>query len=163
MRLAIISDTHMPRGARALPPACVERLREAEAVLHCGDFMRAEVLAHLEAFGPPVHAIHGNVDEPELRRRLPATRTVELGAGGRIAMIHDPGPAKGRLERLRSKFPDADAVVFGHTHMPEHAERDGFQIFNPGSPTERRRAPAHTMGMATLEGGRLVFQLVAVR
>jgi predicted phosphodiesterase len=75
-------------------------------------------------------------------------------------MVHIPGDRTGRLERLRRAFPDADAVVFGHTHMPEHAERDGFQIFNPGSPTERRRAPTRTMGIATIEDGRIRFELV---
>ena len=77
-------------------------------------------------------------------------------------MIHDAGPADRRLARLRARFPDADAVVFGHSHLPLHEERDGFQIFNPGSPTERRRAPAHTMGLATARDGRLQFELVEV-
>ena len=78
-------------------------------------------------------------------------------------MIHAPGPATGRLDALRAKFPRCAAVVFGHTHMPEHGERDGFQIFNPGSPTERRRAPAHTMGFATIADGRVVFELHVVQ
>jgi hypothetical protein len=77
-------------------------------------------------------------------------------------MIHDAGPRRGRLERLRSSFPDADAVVFGHSHMPLHEESDGFQIFNPGSPTERRRAPARTMGMASVEAGRITLELIAL-
>ena len=77
-------------------------------------------------------------------------------------MIHDSGPAAGRLERMRRRFPDADAVVFGHSHLPLHEEHDGFAIFNPGSPTERRRAPHHTMGIATVEAGRVRFELVRV-
>ena len=161
MLLAIISDTHLPRGARRLPAACVERLRAADAILHAGDFLAASVLDELEALGPPVLAVHGNVDEPALRRRLPAARTVEL-PHARIAMVHNAGPAAGRLPRLRARFADADAVVFGHSHIPLH-ERDphsGFQIFNPGSPTDRRRQPTHTMGVARAEGGRPVFELV---
>ena len=75
-------------------------------------------------------------------------------------MVHDGGPAHGRLERLRRRFPDADAVVFGHSHLPLHEERDGFAIFNPGSPTERRRAPRHTMGIATVRDGRVAFELI---
>src|SRR5918997_6026632 len=149
MRLAIISDTHMPRGARTLPEDCVARLREADAILHGGDFVESSVLAALEALGPPVHAVLGNMDSHELRARLPATRVVEAG-GARIAMIHDAGPAAGRLEGMRRRFPEADAVVFGHSHLPLHEAAEGFQIFNPGSPTERRRAPAHTMGVATV-------------
>jgi uncharacterized protein len=161
MRLAVISDTHMPRGARALPAACVDELRRADAI-HAGDFMELAVLRDLEALGPPLHAVHGNVDSAELRALLPATRIVEAG-GARIAMVHDAGPADGRLERLRRRFPDAHAVVFGHSHMPllEQAP-DGFAIFNPGSPTEKRRAPAHTMGVAVVRDDRVRFELISL-
>jgi uncharacterized protein len=161
MRLAIISDTHLPRGRRALPADCVERLRAADAILHAGDFMEASVLRDLAALGPPVHAVRGNVDSAELAAQLPLTRVV-AAAGARIAMVHDAGPAAGRLERMRRRFPDVDAVVFGHSHLPLHEESGGFAIFNPGSPTERRRAPHHTMGVATVEEGRVAFELVVL-
>jgi uncharacterized protein len=159
--LAVISDTHMPRHRRLLPDACVERLQDADAILHAGDIMELEFLEELEALGPPVHAVHGNQDSVELRMRLPATRIVNAG-GARIAMIHDAGASAGRLVRMRRRFPDADAVIFGHSHIPLH-EQDfdgGFQIFNPGSPTERRRSPRHTMGMCRAERGELRFDLV---
>jgi putative phosphoesterase len=159
MVIAVISDTHLPRGARRLPDECLERLRTAELVLHAGDFTAASVLAELAALGPPLVAVHGNVDEPELRRTLPRTRVVEA-EGARLAMVHDAGPARGRLERLRRRFPDADGVVFGHSHLPLHVRRQGFQIFNPGSPTERRRAPVRSMGLARVERGRLEFELI---
>jgi len=157
--LAIVSDTHLPRGARTLPATCVERMRRADAILHAGDFMEASVLAELEELGPPVHAVRGNLDSAELQARLPLTRIVEA-AGARIAMIHDAGPAAGRLARLRRRFPDADAAVFGHSHLPLHEEEGGFAIFNPGSPTERRRSPHHTMGIAAVRHGRVTFELV---
>ena len=159
MKLAIVSDTHVPRGNRVIPASCLERCAAADAILHAGDLTRIEVLEQLRALGPPVHAIHGNVDGPPVRAVLPERREEEF-AGVTIAMVHDPGPRTGRLERLRRAFPEADAVVFGHTHMPEHAEHEGFQIFNPGSPTERRRAPTHTMGEATIEDGRARLRLV---
>jgi len=159
--LAVISDTHMPRGARRLPDRCIEHLRSADLILHAGDFMAVAVLEEIEAIGPPVAAVHGNVDEPELAMRLPGARMVEA-EGARIAMVHNAGAAAGRLERLRGRFPDADAVVFGHSHIPLH-EQDfdgGFQIFNPGSPTDRRRAPRHTMGLCRAEAGNLRFDLI---
>ena len=134
-------------------------MRAADAILHAGDFIELSVLEEIAALGPPLHAIRGNVDSAELQARLPLTRTVEAG-GARIAMIHDAGPATGRLARMRRRFPEADAVVFGHSHLPLHEEAGGFAIFNPGSPTERRRAPRHTMGMATAEDGALTFELV---
>lgn len=161
MRIAIVSDTHLPRGGRKLPAACVERLRAADAILHAGDLMEASVLAELQALGPPVHAVRGNVDSAELQARLPLTRVVEAG-GARIAIIHDAGPAAGRLTRLHRRFPGAGAVVFGHSHLPLHEEAGGFAIFNPGSPTERRRAPDHTMGVATVSAGRVRFELVVL-
>ena len=161
MRLGIVSDTHLPRGNRALPDDCLERLAAADAILHAGDLIELAVLELLQSLGPPVHAIRGNVDSAQLQARLPLVRTVEAG-GARIAMIHDAGPADGRLARMRRRFPEADAVVFGHSHLPLHEERDGFAIFNPGSPTERRRAPHHTMGLATAEDGRVRFELVRV-
>jgi hypothetical protein len=159
MRLAIVSDTHLPRGARAIPAACIERMRGADAILHAGDFMEPSVLAELRALGPPVHAVAGNVDAPELHVELPATRIVKA-EGVRIAMLHDSGPADRRFERLRRRFPETQAVVFGHSHMPLLEARDGFAIFNPGSPTERRRAPHHTMGMASVQGERIEFELI---
>jgi uncharacterized protein len=157
--VAVIADTHMPRGARRLPHACVERLVAADLILHAGDFVGSEVLGEIEALGPPVAAVHGNVDSAELKRRLPSERSVEAG-GSRIAMLHDGGPRERRLERLRQRFPEADAVVFGHSHIPLHEADDTFQIFNPGSPTERRRAPTHSMGMARADEGRIDFELV---
>ena len=149
----------MPRGARALPEACVERLAAADAILHAGDFIELSVLEQLRALGPPVHAVRGNVDSAELQARLPLVTVVPAG-GARIAMIHDAGPAAGRLARMRRRFPGADAVVFGHSHLPLHEESGGFAIFNPGSPTERRRAQRHTMGVAVAEEGRVRFSLV---
>ena len=161
MQIAIISDTHMPRGARALPQACIDRCAAADEILHAGDLSDVAVLDLLRAIGPPVHAIHGNVDSAAVRRLLPSRLVLRLD-GVRIGMTHVPGPAAGRLARMRAGFPACDAVVFGHTHMPQHEEHDGFQIFNPGSPTERRRAPAHTMGLATIDAGRITFELLVV-
>jgi uncharacterized protein len=161
MEIAIISDTHMPRRDRALPEACVRRLRAADLILHAGDLVRLEVLRELLSFGDVV-AVHGNVDDVDVRGALPAVQIVRA-AGATIAMTHDAGPSTGRLARMRRRFPDADAVVFGHSHIPVHeTSPEGFQLFNPGSPTERRRAPRHTMGIALADAGRLTFELIAL-
>ena len=161
MRLAIIADTHLPRGTRRLPQACVQRLCAADAILHAGDLTAAAVLDELETLGPPVIAVHGNVDEPALVARLPERRVVEAG-DVRIGMVHDAGPARGRLERQRAAFDGCHAVVFGHSHIPLHeASADGaFQLFNPGSPTDRRRQARHTMGEAVVEERGVRFALV---
>jgi uncharacterized protein len=162
MLIAIIADTHMPKGGRELPAQCVERLRTAELILHAGDISSAGVLAELKGLGPPVLAVHGNVDEPALVQSLPAQLEVEVARGVRLAMTHDAGPAQGRVARLRKRFPRAVAVVFGHSHIPLLDALEHFQIFNPGSPTERRRQPQHTMGLARVKRGRIAFEHVAL-
>jgi putative phosphoesterase len=121
-------------------------MREADAVIHAGDIATLRVLKEIDAISRQLHAVHGNVDEPELRRLLPATQELEF-EGHRIAVTHDAGPAKGRIERLAARFPQAEAVIFGHSHVPVHERRAQLQIFNPGSPTERRRAPHRAMGL----------------
>jgi uncharacterized protein len=161
MLIAVISDTHLPRGARRLPETCVERIAAADLLLHAGDFSTLDVLRELETIGPPVLGVHGNVDSAELRLLLPAERVVEA-EGVRIAVVHDAGPRAVRLERMRRRFGEhADAVVFGHSHTPLHEQADdGFQIFNPGSPTDRRRARTHTMGLIRAGPGLLNCELV---
>jgi len=159
--IAVIADTHIPRGRRRLPERCLEILTGVEALVHAGDLTSVAVLDELSTLCPIVHAVHGNVDEPGLRSALPAELEIELGSS-RIAVVHDAGPAKGRLERMHSRFPSADAVIFGHSHLPVHEEDEesGFQIFNPGSPTERRRAPRCSMGLVDCGNGRPVFEHV---
>jgi putative phosphoesterase len=154
---AVIGDTHLPRGRRRLPEECVERIAAADLVLHTGDFSTVAAYEEIAAIGPKLVAVHGNVDEPALRQRLPERAELEL-EGARLAVVHDAGPRRGRLARLRQAFPDADAVIFGHSHLPLHESEAGFQIFNPGSPTERRRAPARTMGIAEVASGEVQFR-----
>ena len=132
-----------------MPADCVRLLERADLILHTGDVTAAAVLAELESFGP-VAAVHGNMDEPALRASLPGRRVVEA-EGQRIGLVHDARGAAGRHERLLDAFPDCDVIASGHTHMPEVAKVGRAWILNPGSPTERRRAPEHTM--IVLAGG----------
>jgi putative phosphoesterase len=159
--IAIISDTHLPRGSRSLPDACVQRLNAADLIVHAGDFSALTVLEQLKQLGPVI-GVHGNTDDALLRSALPEAAMIPVGSGRTIALTHDAGPAQGRLRRLRARFPQADAVIFGHSHIPLHERApDGFQIFNPGSPTDRRRQPRHTMGMCHA-GDELTFELVVL-
>jgi len=161
-RLAILSDTHLPRGERVIPARCLELCRSSDAILHAGDLSGMPVLEELLALGPPLHAIHGNADQPAVRALLPARLELEFGEV-RVGMVHNGGPAAGRGGRLRTRFPGVDAVVFGHSHVPEHERAGGFQTFNPGSPTERRRGtPALTMGLARVRGRRISFETVTL-
>ncbi len=135
----------MPRGARRLPDDCLRLLEAADLILHTGDFTAASVLDELRELGP-VEAVQGNVDDAALRGALPIQRVVEF-EGRRIGLVHDPGPRHRRHERLRAAFPGCDVVAYGHTHVPEATASGDVWIVNPGSPTERRRAPTHTMAV----------------
>jgi putative phosphoesterase len=162
VRIALIADTHMPRGTRALPARCIDLLSSSDLVVHAGDWSTREVVEQIRALGPPVHGVVGNVDSAEVRAELPAETVLQV-AGVALAVTHDAGPRVGRLARMRRRFPAADAVVFGHSHIPLHEwDENGFQIFNPGSPTERRRSPAHTMGLARIRDGAVAFELIAL-
>jgi predicted phosphodiesterase len=144
--VAAISDTHLPRGARRLPEACLEHLRRADLILHGGDLSSVAFLDELAAIGPPVEAVYGNADEAAVRERLPKEHVVHAG-GARIGMVHIPGPAAGREDRLLARFPIVE----------QHA---GAWILNPGSPTERRRGPFHSMLLLEVDAGEIRPELV---
>ena len=148
----------MPRGSRRLPDECLRLLAESDLILHVGDVVAASLLEELRVLAP-VQAVHGNMDEPALKAALPETHIVEF-EGVRIGMVHEPGPAAGRAERLAARFPRCDAVVYGHTHLPEVTRHGSEWILNPGSPTERRRAPARTMLVLEVEDGGVEPRLV---
>jgi uncharacterized protein len=138
----------------------VAELERADLVLHGGDVVAASVLDELHALAP-VEAVLGNMDEPALAALLPERRVVEV-AGARIGMVHVPGPAAGREARLLRGFPGCSAVVYGHTHVPQAERVEGVWVLNPGSPTERRRAPARSMLVLEVEDGEIVPELVTL-
>jgi uncharacterized protein len=133
----------------------VAELAAADLIVHAGDVVALSVLEELRELAP-VEAVYGNMDEPALRESLPEERVVEV-AGARIGVVHIPGPAAGREARLVARFPGCDAIVYGHTHIPQVARvgADGIWILNPGSPTERRRGPVHSMLVLEVEDGEI--------
>jgi len=160
MDVLVVADTHIRRGSsRALPHRVRELADAADLILHGGDIVVAEVLDDLRTHAP-VHAVLGNNDR-ELIGVLPGTLTLDL-AGVAVAMIHDSGATRGRTGRMRRRFPDADLVVFGHSHIPWDTEDDGQVLFNPGSPTERRRQPHHTAGWLRFEDGQIAQRRIEI-
>jgi putative phosphoesterase len=142
-----------------LPAAVLDAATRADVILHAGDVVTVEVLDELRRFAP-IHAVLGNNDVPHLAGRLPETVSIEL-AGVAVAMVHDSGPSAGRARRLRRGFPDADVVVFGHSHIPVNDLGEGDQVlFNPGSPTQRRRQPERTFGVLELDDGRIIERTI---
>lgn len=153
-RLLILADSHVPLRARALPAQVKTAADDADLIIHAGDWVTASVLDELETHGP-VLGVYGNNDGADLRARLPevARATIE---GVRFAVVHETGAATGRERRMDAAFPDADVLVFGHSHIPWHTVTpNGLVLLNPGSPTDRRRQPQHTYLTAEVDDGRL--------
>ena len=147
----VLGDTHLTDGAR-LPTAVFELAGRADVILHTGDVVTADVLASLGAFAP-VTAVRGNCDDGALSTQLEERVTRTIGGVG-VGMVHDAGPTSGRHERLRGWFAQCDIALYGHSHMPELAyASDGLLVINPGSPTQRRRAPTHTVAWLELAAG----------
>ena len=136
-------------------------LKSADLVLHAGDFVSAAFLEELRAIGPPVEAVHGNMDEPALKKALPKQQVIDVG-GIQIGMVHDAGPRLRREARLAARFEDCEAVVYGHTHVPQVERFQHLWVLNPGSPTDRRKQPVHSMLVLRVRGSRLTPELVTL-
>jgi uncharacterized protein len=155
MRVIVLSDTHAPRFWKSCPPPVAVCLRYADVILHAGDVCTANVLDELAEYAP-VYAVLGNNDGADVAA-WGAPPTLEFDLDGlRVAMIHDSGPSSGRLRRMRAAFPSAELVVFGHSHIPLQESEPGLRIFNPGSPTDKRRQPHRTLGVLEIADGHLV-------
>jgi uncharacterized protein len=155
VRLLLMSDTHLPKRAKALPTPLLEELPHADVVVHAGDWVDTATLDLLESRARRMIGVYGNNDGPDLRARLPEVAYADLD-GLRLGVIHETGPAQGRTRRCAARFPDLDVLVFGHSHIPWDTTTDtGMRLLNPGSPTDRRRQPHCTYMTATVTAGRL--------
>lgn len=153
-RLLLISDTHIPGRARMLPAAVLRAADDADLIVHAGDWVTASVLDELAAHGD-VLGVFGNNDGPDLRVRLPEVARREID-GVRFAVVHETGQARRREERMDAAYADVDVLVFGHSHIPwDTTTPRGMRLLNPGSPTDRRRQPHHTMMTAVVDDGEL--------
>lgn len=161
MRVVVVSDTHIRRGsARRLPGPALDQLERADLILHAGDVVDDEVLGLLAALAP-VQAVLGNNDQA-LMGELPEVLEIDLG-GVAVAMVHDSGPSKGRAARLHHRFPTADLVLFGHSHIPlDEVGVNGQRLINPGSPTERRAQPHQTLATLDLDDGQVARSEIIV-
>lgn len=155
VNVVVLADTHAPRRWSGVPPRVAEHLAAAELILHAGDVCTTDVLDELSGFAP-VHAVRGNNDGPDVAAWGAADRLVMDIDGLAVGMIHDSGAATGRMPRMRRLFPDCQLVIFGHSHIPMDIAEGNLRLFNPGSPTDRRREPHGTLGVLKIGGGRLL-------
>ncbi len=152
-RLLVLSDTHVADAA-ALPASLLGLAQTADQIIHCGDHSVLEVVFVLSQFAP-VTAVCGNVESAEVSAALPHQQTLRI-EGVSIGVVHDPGPAGGRRTRLEQMFPDCSVICFGHTHQPECDEGGAALLLNPGSPTQRRRAPFHSCAWLEIADGAVI-------
>ena len=154
-RLLVLADTHVPRRARDLPERVWDEVARAEVVVHAGDWVDERLLDELESHARRLVGVHGNNDHGNLRDRLPEVARLEI-QGVRLGVVHETGPATGREKRCDEAFPDADVLLFGHSHIPwDTVTANGLRLLNPGSPTDRRRQPVCTYLTAVLDDGEL--------
>ena len=158
MEVVVLSDSHLIRGIDGVDARVLEAVARADVVLHAGDITSRQALAELEVLAE-TYAVLGNNDR-ELHGVLPESLLLELG-GVRIALVHDSGARTGRPRRLHRRFPHADLVVFGHSHVPvNEVGEKGQLLFNPGSPTQRRAQPYRTFGRLRLDGGQILSRQI---
>jgi len=160
-RLVLVSDTHLPKRAKDLPAPLWAAIEAADIVIHAGDWVDTATVDAVARRSRRLIAVRGNNDGPAFEDRLPLVARVTV-EGLRFAVVHETGAATGREPRMRAAFPDADVLVFGHSHIPwDTTSADGaLRLLNPGSPTDRRRQPDFTWMTAVVDDSALDVTLV---
>ncbi len=159
-RLLLLSDTHLPKRAKALQEQVWRLVDEADVVVHAGDWVDVALLDELEGRAKRLVGVAGNNDGPALWDRLGEVARVDV-EGVRLAVVHETGGSAGRERRCDERFGHAsddpcDVLVFGHSHIPwDSTTPGGLRLLNPGSPTDRRRQPVGTVMTAIVAAGRL--------
>jgi hypothetical protein len=160
MKVVVISDSHVDSIDR-LPRRIVDELSGADLVVHAGDYTGTKLLEELRLQGN-FRGVYGNMDPPEIRRELPALQTVVIG-DCRIGVCHPPegGSPFGIEDRIRARFQDVDAIIFGHTHKTKNERKGGVLYLNPGSATGTFPASAKTFVIITI-GKEMSVELIRV-
>ena len=159
-RIGVISDTHIPMKAKRVPDAALRHFEDVELILHAGDLSSLAVLDQLSAYAP-VEAVRGNIELPDVMEVLPIKRELRVG-GCVIGLVHILGERKSYRRTARAEFPGARVVVFGHSHIPHLEDAGGLMLLNPGSATDRRREPACTIALLTIEDGLARAEIVPI-
>jgi hypothetical protein len=150
MRIGVLSDTHIPRVATRLPEEIYNVFKDVDMILHAGDLIDMSVLNTLEKMAE-TQAVHGNMDESEVLKALPAKRLINVGRF-KIGLVHGYGAPFNLINTVKKEFiqKKVDVIVFGHSHSPVNEVRDGILFFNPGSPTDKIFARYNSYGILTV-------------
>jgi uncharacterized protein len=163
VKIGVLSDTHIPNRARALPPELFEIFQDVHLILHAGDLVQEEVLLDLMSIAP-VEAVAGNMDPPHLEERLKARKLLEVG-GLRLGLTHGHGARGQTMERAYQTFAldKPHCIVFGHSHQPCRRLHEGVLMFNPGSPTDKRREKYPSCGLLTIAEGKISGEIIFLK
>lgn len=150
MRVIVLSDTHIPKRAKELPSELIRELKQADMIIHAGDWQTIEVLDMLKPYGP-IEGVHGNVDSELIKQQFPEKKLLEIG-GFKIGIVHGHGQKQTTEKRALAAFAEEslDMLIFGHSHIPVKKQIDEMWVFNPGSPTDKRRQPFFSFGILEL-------------
>ncbi len=160
MRIAVLSDTHIPVTADDLPKAVYDGIKGVDLILHAGDLVELEVVDRLSAIAP-VKAVCGNMDNASACSKLPKKEIIKVGSVT-IGLIHGWGASVDLPERLSKEFSGVDAIIFGHSHNPLNEKRNGILFFNPGSPTDKVFAPYNSYGMLEIKAKDIRARIVRI-
>jgi len=158
MLIGVLADTHIPKRAKRIPAPVRQAFAGVDLILHAGDILAESVLEEL-ALTAPVEAVAGNGDPSELAAVL-GRRKLLVVAGCRIGLVHGDGDELTTRRRAMLAFPEADCIVFGHSHIPCNLTENGQLLFNPGSPTDRRRSPRPSYGLLRVAGGAVNGEII---
>ena len=160
MKIAVLSDTHIPINTDDLPQAVYDGIKGVDMILHAGDLVELEVLDKLSAIAP-VRAVCGNMDSEQVYRKLPKKDIIKIGPLT-LGLIHGWGPPVNMVQLVRKEFKKVDAIIFGHSHNPLSQTKDGVLFFNPGSSTDRIFAPYNSYGILEIEESKILPKIIKI-
>jgi len=160
MRIAVLSDTHIPINADDLPEKVYEGIKDVDMILHAGDLVELDVLDRLSKFAP-VRAVCGNMDSDKAYLKLPKKDIIKIGPVS-LGLIHGWGPPLDLPEMVSREFKGVDAMIFGHSHNPLSETKDGILFFNPGSPTDKVFAPYNSYGILEIEDKKITPKIIRI-
>ncbi len=159
--VGVLSDTHIPKRASALPPQIFKILEGASLIIHAGDLVKEDILLELEALAS-VFAVSGNMDPLPLYHKLGEEKTLNL-SGLKLGLTHGKGRGEYTKEWVFNRFVNqCQGAVFGHLHSPVLEYRGNFLLFNPGSPTVPRGQAAPSCGKLWVENGKLKGEIIEI-